>query len=295
MATNGDADDVEELLDDVDDNRPSALSHPVRPALEVLQLDQRELINADDERLEERPTPAWDLRSGFPGRREAVEWYQRAAIRTLGRFADDDHVPPRALIRDRSLLQILIVGDERTHYVSAGDDPIPLDEASERRRALEERHLLPATTRAYNDLRGAAGEYIEVFEDNSDRDPVDFTPESQANLAMRPAFSRLDRLQQIMLDRLWGGFEDHDALRDWLHDLNRAANGQVDPELSERTMTDTTAVACLTGGADDTHARREREKFAIVEILPAFVEAVESMETGELAKRRKTNAQTFQF
>jgi hypothetical protein len=263
--------------------------------LEVLQLDQRELIKADDPLLEDRPTPSWDLRSGFPGRRQVVQWYQRAVIRTLGRFADDDHVPPRALVRDRSLLEILIVSEERRHYTSDSEQPLSLEDAKSRRRALEERHLLPATTRAYNDLRGAAGEYIEVFEDDSDRDPVDFTPETQANLAMRPAFSRLDRLQQRMLTRLWGGFDDSDALRDWLHDLNRASNGQLDPELSERTMTDPSMLRALTGAADDIQARRTRERYAIIEILPAFVAAVESMETGELAKRRKTSAQTFQF
>lgn len=295
MTTNPAKSDVGAADDGGEDSRPSALSHPVRPALEVLKLDQRELIKADDPRLENRPTPAWDLRSGFPGRRQVVQWYQRAVIRTLGRFADDDHVPPRALVRDRSLLEVLITSEERQYYTSKRGQPLSLKHAKDRRSSLEDNHLLPATTRAYNDLRGAAGEYIEVFEDDSDRDPVDFTPESQANIAMRPAFSRLDRLQQRMLTRLWGGFDDADSLRDWFHDLNSASNGQLDPELSERTMTDPSIVSALTGANDDIQAQRTRERYAIVEILPAFVAAVESMETGELAKRRKTSAQTFQF
>jgi hypothetical protein len=270
--------DVDE---EIDDPRPSANQQPVRPALETLQLDQRALVDATDSRLEDRPTPSWDLRQGFPDRRAVVEWYQRATIRTLGHFADA--VPPTKLVSDRPLVDALI-----------GDDAD--DHAHKRRRQLEEQKLLPACRDAYDDLRGAAGEYIEVLEDNSERDPLDFQPEKQANLAMRPAFSHLDHLQHATLTALWGGFETSDRIRDWMHSLNRAANGQAPADLPKRTMTDRQIRACLLDEPDDaTHARRVRERYAIVLLLPAFVDAVDSMETGELAKRRRTTAQTYQF
>ncbi|WP_181693288.1 hypothetical protein [Natronomonas sp. LN261] len=275
-------DDPESMLpdneEDVDDRRPSATAFPVRPALEVLQLDQRELIDVSDPRLEERPTPEWDLRRGVPHRRALIEWYQRATVRTLGRFADS--VPPESLLRDDVFVASLTGASEH---------------AKQYRGRLEDDKLIPATTAAYDELRGGAGEYIEVFEDDSDFSPMDFDPERQANVAMRPGFSYIDRIQQSALSALWGGFEDRDALRDWLHDLSRATNGQHESELSKRVMGDANAVACLTNRVSDEHGRGFRERFAIKKLLPSFAAAVESMETGELAKRRKTTAQTYQF
>jgi hypothetical protein len=287
-------DDVEDGVHE-DDQRRDARRVPSQPALSVLVLDQRELVDATDPRLAERSPPPWDLRRGFPDRRRAILWYQRAVVRTLGRFAE--HVDPLDLARDRTLVDALVAPGRGS------------DEETERRRRqrrrIEDQSLQPAMTRAYNDLKGHAGEYVESFDSESDAEvsTSDLDPERQSEVAMRPAFSWLDARQSSTLCRLWGGFESRDALRTWLHGLNRAANGTHDRDLASRVMRDRHAVACLVDpGALDVededpavHARRFRERFAVAKLLPAFVEAISQIDGGELAKTRRTSVHTFQF
>jgi hypothetical protein len=252
-------------------------AEPARPALPKLQQDQRALIDQD---TAQEVGGGFALRAGFPNRRELINWYQRAAVRTLGHIGDD--WPAVDLGRDRTLLSATITSGARYTW---SDDPLDPDDAREYRRRLETQVVLPACNRAYNDLRKTAGEYIDHDQfDLGDIDPLD-----QDHVAMRPGFENLDRQQSHALGRLWGGFETRDGLFDWVHWLDKPSNGAVADDLASRLDRDPVATKhLLSAGVDQESARRWREHFAIVELLPAFVEGVERLEAGELAKQTTT-------
>ena len=245
-----------------------------RPALPTLQRDQRALLD---------PGPDDDvphgLRDGFPNRRAAIAWYQRATVRSLGQITETWE--PIDLLRDRTLLTALITGPERTQYAA---DPLDLDEARQYRRRLERVVLLPAFNEAYNALRPAAGEYPDdALQGNRD-------PEGQEFVAMRPAFQVADRQQSSALRELWGGFETIEALQSWLHNLAEPTNGSLEENLPARVGRDRVALRHLLGRIEaptereaEEQARKYRERFAVVKLLPAFAAGIEEMEAGELA------------
>jgi hypothetical protein len=256
-----------------------------RPALPTLQHDQRAL-------LDPRPSDDVDhgLRDGFPNRRTAIEWYQRATVRTFGNITDK--WDPIDLLRDRTLLTALITGTERAQYA---DDPLSLSEARQYRRRLERVVLLPAFNEAYNVLRKSAGEYPDdVRQENHD-------PEGQEFVAMRPSFQVADRQQAAALGRLWGGFDTLDELQSWLHDLAEPANGAIEDSLPARVGRDAVALAHFLGRVDASTAaeateqeRKYRERFAVVKLLPAFAEGITRLEAGELATHTNDGLQPGQ-
>lgn len=250
-----------------------------RPALPTLLAQQRELIDHEE-------TPATDLRfslrDGFADRRELIRWYQAATVRTFGALGE--YFEPRRLWADHTLLQACIVSPNRQRWADV--DSLPLDVAAAHRRVIEEEALHPAMHDAYNQLRKMAGEYLgdgdgETYSDE-DIDP------DRNDVAMRPAFSRKDAEQARALRRLWSGFEDADAVRTWLHDLQQPSNGAVREGLAGMVMRDDVALShLLTGQSASTRARLYREWLAIRELLPAFRAGIERMDTGELAKRTR--------
>ena len=119
-------------------------------------------------------------------------------------------------------------------------------------------------------------------------------PERQ-DLAMRPAFSRKDLEQRQTLARLWEGFADPDALRDWLHDLDQPTNGALDATFPRRVMRDRVALSyLLRDRADEHEARLWREWFAVAKLLPAFETGIKRMDAGELAKRTRSGLEVAQ-
>lgn len=248
-----------------------------QPALRTLQLDQRELLEGGE-------TVSHGLRDGFPTRRAALEWYQRATTRTLGYLAAE--VEPIDLVRDRTLVGSLVVGPERTELV---DDPPRPAVAKRYRRVLERAYVRPACNRSYDRLRRGAGEYLE----DSDVSPAKVDPSQQGHVAMRPTIARKDIEQAAALRELWGGFETEDELLDWLHDLDEPANGQVPSDLAARLGKDATARAHLIASeqADvrDAQARRYREHIAAAVVLPAFCRGVDRLESaGELVEQQSS-------
>lgn len=234
-----------------------------QPALATLQFDQRELIESGG-------TVEHGLRDGFPTFREAIKWRQRATIRTLGLLSD--YVPALDLVRDRTLSSALVVGEERETLV---DEPMPADHAREYRRRLERLFLLPACNRAYNGLRKRAGEYID------DNERSEINPHEQRHVAMRPSFDRKDREQAAALSELWGGFESRDDLMDWAHRLNEPTNGAISSTLPAEIGRDQNAIELMLADESDRAARRFRERFAVIVLLPAFVVGIRRMEGGE--------------
>ncbi|MFB6200673.1 MAG: hypothetical protein ABEI98_01540 [Halorhabdus sp.] len=249
---------------------------PPRPALPVLQDHQAELI---DRGRVQTSTVEHDLRGGFPSRRAVIEWYQRAVVRSFGELAED--LPPRDLARDEVLLANLLEQD-----VGNARQPVA-PEARLYRRRLEAIVVLPAFNRAYNQLRKMAGEYLSDEERRNKVDPGRVVEASgDQSVALRPAFSRKDEEQHNALARLWGGFEREEDLLDWLHVLDAPTNGAIDEELPAMIRSDRVAKNhLLRGRMPRAEARSFRERFAILELLPAFVEGIERMDTGELAKQ----------
>jgi len=255
-----------------------------QPALRTLQVDQRELLDGGD-RVEH------GLRAGFPRLRDAVAWYQRAQTRTFGFLAEE--FAPTDLVRDRTLGAALVTGSDREDLA---DDPLSLDMAREYRRRLERVVVRPACNRAYNRLRRRAGEYLQ----DSEVAPEKVTPERQSHVAMRPSLERKDREQSAALAELWGGFDDEDALLDWLHDLDEPSNGALDGRLAARLGRDETARKHLladeqaAAGVADTVARRWREHFAALVLLPAFNRGIRRIDSGELVEQQSSGLSTPQ-
>jgi hypothetical protein len=249
---------------------------PTRPALQTLQVDQTALLNGDE--------VIQGLRDGFDSRRKVIEWYQAALVRTFGFLAEE--WAPIQLLRDRTLIGALVVGPERETLV---EEPLEPTDARAYRARLERNLVLPACNRAFNQLRKVAGEYVED-EDGSPGADVD--PNEQQHVAMRPGFAEKDREQAATLAQLWGGFRDEQTLRDWVHRLDLPTNGAIDGELARKIGTDDVALEYLIDEAVEapgpTAARRYRERFAIVKLLPAFETGIRRMEAGELASKSKS-------
>ena len=247
-----------------------------QPALRTLQVNQRELLVGGD-RVDH------GLRDGFPTLRSAIEWRQRAIARTMGNLSEK--FPTADLLRDRTLATALVVGPERERLA---DDPLDPRVARGYRRLLERRRVRPACNSAYNRLRRQAGEYLQ----DSDVAPEKVDPRQQDHVAMRPTLERKDREQAAALDRLWGGFDGEDELLDWIHDLDEPSNGAIPSGLAAQLCRDETARRYLLGddleGADIERARRWREHFAAVVILPAFVRGIRRLEGGELVEQQSS-------
>lgn len=271
---------LEELIES-EDERPA--DRRVKPALLTLLHDQAALLDrkwADDDR-------DYDLRSGFDSRRQVIEWYQQAAVRSKGHIADD--WKPADCFIDRTMLAALIREDVD------GIDTMDSYQAVRWREWLETAFVMPAFNRAYRDLRKSAVEYIKTpdSEERKDVGEGDLDPTQQKHVAMRPGFQTLDDQQGRALRRLWGGFESHSEMLDWLHSLNYPTNGEIGENLAASIVSDPAAMDHLIYERESRTARIFREAMAVGELLPAFVDGVKGMDTGELAKKKQTTPTTL--
>jgi hypothetical protein len=241
-----------------------------RSAVDVLQADQRRLLfdgNAD----RDPPLEAWI--DGFSDAQAVVNWWQAAAVRTFGRVAE--FLPPEQIYTDHTLAEYLLDhdGDGETY-----------------RRRILRRWLRPCCTAAWRQLDGQATERIAHAEsDDVDGERgvwTDIEPGKERHIGMRPAFSLLDQNQQIILRRLWGGFESPDAVDRWLHDLPPATGGTHDTTLAARLCDPPDEGRWLLG--DSRKARRWRLRFAIVDLLPAFADAAASLQGEEVTQTDST-------
>lgn len=274
----------------IDDNRT------LRPALSTLLHNQAALFDpsvATGNRAIEH-----GFRDGFPDRRALITWYQRAQTRCLGYLAET--WPPSALFADDVLLAATIrdpvVNDlpdlevvEQSEFLERAlrESSLlvePMDEEMARRyRRLVEAHLIqPACQRAYQYLRGRAGEYTPT-NDEDEEDALLIAPEEQAHVAMRPALQELDDKQARSLAQLWGGFDEFDRLLDWLHSLAEPANGELPSEFASRVVDDPVALRHLHHQPGTNAARLYRELWAAGVLLPVFVDGVQELSAGEVA------------
>lgn len=252
----------------------------VKPSLLVLAYDQAALIDAVeyDHRNDEH-----GLRRGFPNRRRFIEWYQRAAVRTIGHIAE--YLDPRDLLNDEVLVA-----------AATGHEDLDPRKAATYRHMVEAKAVHPACNRAYRSMRDVAANYQpEGAEAEKTISENKLDPVRQRNIAMRPGFNTLDRQQSAALEKLWGGFETTGELLDWFHALNSPSNGEIPDSVAEETLSDDVAIDRLVSETETREARVYRELLACSVVLPAFVDGVKLMDTDELAALEREGSTTMRM
>lgn len=240
-----------------------------RPSLDTLQHDQRMVVYEGEASRVPEIKPLVD---GFDARRELVNWYQAATVRTLGHLADK--FPPVDLVRDDTLVAALTGG--RPHESAA------MEWLHTR---MVEDVALPACGQAYRHLRDKSAERTQTAKYASDGDDwSSIDPAAEHHIGMRPAYSRLDAEQASVLAELWGGFEGRGELGEWLHSLHPATYGTYGASEASDVLTDQFGRAQFF--ADDRHARIVRERFAIAELLPRFAEAARRLRASEQSEAK---------
>lgn len=273
---------IEKLLDDDE----GVVDRRVAPSLLKLLHDQAALI--DPSKIDREGEAG--LRSGFVDRRGVIMWYQRASVRTLGHLAES--WDPVDCVVDETLLSALVT------FSFSGIEPMGEPQASKYRQVLETDYVIPACRSAFRELRTSASEYIrQPGESGEAVNPANrnLDPAKQQYVAMRPGFQTLDKQQKLALEELWGGFGDVHELEDWILGLNSPSNGEIGEGLAERTVNDVVAVGYLVEAPDTREARQYQDFYAATQVLPAFVDAVKTIETGELAKARKDSPTTLRM
>jgi hypothetical protein len=240
---------------------PTQKARSTRPALDVLDHDQDRLLY---EGHPERNPSIRAISDGFRSYWEALTWYQAAGVRTLGHV--DDVVEPRHLLPLSDLFTHLFVDQgEESRYV--------------RMRVVEQ--LSDACDLAYKEFRERANERVET-EDGESWRSVD--PESEENPLMRPAFRRLDRSQAGALIGVWDGFESREAVGRWVRTLTVATNGEIPERFLESIVSSPTMLEAMLDETEE--AKRVRYRFAVSELLPAFLAAAETLNGGERTDSR---------
>lgn len=251
------------------DRRPGG---DTRVAVDVLHRDQQAVLFYGDP---DRDPPVTPIDAGFESQRELLNWWQAACVRSFGHL--DEIYPAVQIRRDQALTEALTTSD-----------PTP---GQQRQRTRIREHVLAACTTAYRDLEERAHEWLPGDEgpDGGKSDYRRIDPDSQQHIAMRPAFSRLDTGQARILRRLWGGFEDRNAIVRWGHRLPAVADfsGILEDEttVTEWLVTDRAARTKLLDQSEDGRAWRER--FAAAILLPAFAVRAKRLQGGALERSKR--------
>jgi hypothetical protein len=230
-----------------------------RPALDVLDRDQDRLLYEGDKR---RTPPIQPLSDGFNDVFLALSWYQAAGIRTLGHVAKV--IEPSQMMPTAGLLQRLLTvdDDKRSVYV--------------RRRLVEA--LDDACSLAYQQFRSRASERVENADGDDEWNSVD--PDQETNPLMRPAFHQLDRAQAAALMDLWTGFDDREALGQWVRNLSSPTRGEKPQGLIDEIVQSPPLLDALTD-QEQPAAKVTRYRFAVHVVIPPFFKAAQTLTGGE--------------
>lgn len=243
------------------------ISRPTRVAVSTLQHDQHRVLFEGDER---REPPIPPLEDGFDSRRQFINWWQAASVRTLGHLSKA--VPASVTVSAKSLITALCT-----------DDP---DDAQEwlRTRLIEKTQ--EACQVAQNDLEKRSTEWLSGVDDDS-MDWLGIDAGEQAFVAMRPAYSEVDSGQAACLRRLWRGFDDREAIVAWANKLSTIASFDevLDDPLVRYIIRDAHGRRMLK--ADTEEGQRYRERFAATKLLPAFATKVRRVRASELPRHRR--------
>lgn len=252
-----------------DETSTDRQTRTTRPALDVLDKDQDRLLFEGDP---DRAPPIKPLVGGFDTHKELIEWYQAAAVRTLGHL--DKVLPPALIVGDSTLVNSLVAsnGSDAHRYV--------------RQRLLE--RINDACDIAYKDLRSRAEERTGAEQQGDGRSWEGIDPEKERNPAQRPAFRVLDQSQATVLADLFDGFDSRTELSRWVRKLKGACNGEHPAELMDRIVSQRTLFAALLCrlGDDETEAAIRR-RFAVAALLPSFLRAARTLRGSERVQSRK--------
>lgn len=249
---------IRDLLETVEsEGREDALGS-VHPALQKLTLDTHRLVNGGADGL-----PA--LSDGFDSRAELIRWEQQLAVRSLGQvpmFVFHGIASQLASGRDRPLVEALVA-----------DSTLPDGASAEWRNRVRKKAVLPAFNRAYRELRKQATQYGTRSDEGDDHQPL-----TQRYIAMRPALDELNEWQRNALVPVLDpdGFEDADAILNWLPVVVNATHGEPIELPDEETVPPAEFVDRLhdrdpwTELLTDPERRRVREAFAARFLIPSF-------------------------
>lgn len=237
-----------------------------RPALTKLNRDFRDVIS--------------DALDGFGSRRELVEWSQRAIVATLGHLDDDLFAD---VVLERPTTALLMADADARSYWSPRPDPVAGDVAAEFRRRFVAREVAPAGTKAHRRFRWQTQEYVDEGLESPD-------PERQTHPGMRPALSQLEARQERELRRLLDGYRDEAELVDSFARLNQATYAEHDADLLEDVLGEEHTRGHLLGAEGYPEAAEFRERFAAVELLPAYNRAARELSnrSAELVEHERS-------
>lgn len=256
-----------------------------RPALSRLALDvDRVLRGGSTNHGDEIP----GLLPGFNSEADIVRWEQRFVTRSLGMTPQpflhgvaDELAKPT----ERVLVACLLSGRGRTADI---DQKV----ATELRRRVRSRVVMPAFDRAFQRLRTQATEYADAGEEGDLHNP-----QRQRYIAMRPSVSELDHWQAYALARLVEGeLETKDDVLGWGNVLEQATHGEsielpnhdderAIPEFVDAIVTTDPLLDAVTGEDE-----RVRVQFGAKFLLPAFNRGVRDLasRSKELANAEHT-------
>jgi hypothetical protein len=270
---------IREVLGDVEQGRDDALGS-VRPALQKLSLDAHDLIHGSAE----KDVPG--LKGGFSDRAELIQWEQQLAIRSLGEvpmFLYQGIASQLASANERPIAQALIAGSGMNTRT-----------AEHWRTRVRERVVLPAFDRAFRQLRTSATEYATGADEDDAHQPL-----KQRYIAMRPGLDELNKWQRSALDPVLSedGFEDGDAILDWLPIVVNATHGEEIRLPDDETIAVSEFVARVHDRdpwrelMTDPERQRIREVWAARFLIPTFNAGVRELlgTSGEVAQIESEN------
>lgn len=253
MASGSGRSSLDGLLDDVRqaENEPDAETETsVTPALDKLNEDQRQWLQR------------WTV-EGYTDRQDLLESLHQMQFWSLGRVPDGWFVE----VCTRPVpLSILITSPARHEW---REDPVDQHTAEQERRLWAAKYIRPAFRAAYRTLRKNVNQYTNEHERIEDAT-------STKHFAMRPALDELYRKQSDLLLSLLDGFEDMNAVDDWLSRLDNGTLGElhtVEPDFDWKIHDSAVAQRVLTEDAEKY--KRERELWGATYLLPSYNRAVE--------------------
>jgi len=246
----------EDLREEIHDALETAgVDTPTRPATAKLTHDQADLLV--------------DVLAGFDSRGEILEWQQELVIQTVGQLEDEWYTRTAADAPTVSALLGRPWGPCET---------MPPELATEIRRGIVAKDLLPAFHAAHEVARWAAVERVDHLDDNADGDePEEIDPQAQQYPLMRPAFGEIAGQQESALEALLEGFTSAEDLLAWTLRVVGASYAQIDRETVTAPYFEQPLRRRLVGREPDERDKFVRESWAAEYLLPAFNRAADAL------------------
>lgn len=228
---------------------------PTRPATAKLTHDQADLLV--------------DLLDGFGSRHEILQWQQELVIQTVGQLEDEWYT---RLAADAPTVAALL------GRPWGPCETMPAELATEIRRGIVAKDLLPAFHAAHEVARWAAVERVDHLDDNNEGDdPDEIDPREQQYPLMRPAFGEIAGQQEAALEALLDGFRSAEDLLTWTLRVVGASYAQIDRETVTAPYFEQPLRRRLVGREPDERDTFIRESWAAEYLLPAFNRAADAL------------------